>query len=398
MRLAAAHHTSVSALIRWGAPTLLPSPFGRTGNIGDLATAGGFANGMGRHAAAWVAAFEAATGRTDLTQLTRLRWSELVSPIHLMRKSMARCTACLKEMAAARLVYEPGLWALAGVVACPTHGDRLEIYCPHCGRAQPALHLWARPGICRRCRRWLVGQSKPVIATGCELARARTIGALVADPLTLADPRSLHSAIEEAVAQSATAKDFAAKADVPETSLSYWRHGASRPSLDAVLSMCGVGPWNPATFLSGRLTRPEFEGGEAAMARRSRRRIDWVRTRSQVLARLEDDPPVSVKAMAKELAIDVRWLRLHLPGETELLKQRYGDWVADRSGRRRARIRDLVTAATLAMLERDGRAPRQLVERDLPPEIQLRERIVWETWRDVRASWQADQLDATEAV
>jgi len=207
--------------------------------------------------------------------------------------------------------------------------------------------------------------------------------------MTTANPLGLRSAVEAAIAESAAAKDFAIKADIPESSLSTWRHGASRPSLDAVLSMCAVGPWDPATFLAGRLTRPEFEAGDARTARRSRKRIDWVRSRGRVLARLADDPPITVKAMAKELSIDARWLRLHLPAETELLKDRYAAWAKNRSEMRRARVRDLVTAATLAMLERDGRAPRQLVERGLPPEIQLRERIVWETWRDVRANWQA---------
>jgi TniQ len=389
MRLAAAHHTSVSALIRWSAPNLAPSPFARTGNIGDLAAAGGFANGMGRHAAAWVAAFEAATGRADLAQLTRLAWSEVVSPIGLMRKAMAHCMTCLAEMAVAGLVYEPLLWVLDGVVACPTHGERLAILCPHCGRTQPPLHLWARPGICRRCRRWLVGPSSPLSATQVELARTRTIAHLVAAPMAAAGPLRLRAAIEAAIAASATAKDFAIKADVPESSLSNWRHAASRPSLDAVLAMCAVGPWDPAAFFAGSLTVRVFEAGEAQVARRPRKRIDWARSRSRVLARLGDDPPITVNAMAKELSIDVRWLRLHLPEETELLKERFAAWAKKRSATRRARIKDLVTAATLALLERDGRAPRQLVERCLPPEIQLRERIVWETWRDVRASWQA---------
>lgn len=398
MRLAAAHHTSVSALIRWGASALVPSSRASTGNMGDLARAGGFANGMGRHAAAWVAAFEAATGRTDLTQLTRLAWSEVVSPIGLIREGTAHCTACLAEMAAAGLVYEPLLWAMEGVVACPTHSQRLAVSCPHCGRRQPSLHLWARPGICRRCRRWLVGGSKPVSVTPGELARTRTIAALVAAPMAAASPLGLRAAIEAAIAESATAKDFAIKADVPESSLSNWRHGASRPSLDAVLSMCAVGPWDPATFLAGRLTRPEFEAGEGQAARRTRKRIDWVRSRSEVLARLADDPPTTLKAMAKELSIDARWLRLHLPAETDLLKKRHADWAKNRFELRRARIKDLVTAATLAMLERDGRAPRQLVERGLPPEIQLRERVVWETWRDVRARWQADRSKAPEAA
>jgi hypothetical protein len=398
MRLAAAHHTSVSALIRWGASTLLPPSHASTGQLGDLARAGGFANGMGRHAAAWVAAFEIATGRADLSQLTHLAWSEVISPIGLMRENSAHCRSCLAEMAVAGLVYEPLLWAMQGVLACPTHGERLRALCPHCGRMQPSLHLWARPGICRQCRRWLVGRTKPVSVTPGELARTRTIAALVAAPMTAANPLGLRAAVEAAIAQSATAKDFAIKADVPESSLSTWRRGTSRPSLDAVLAMCAVGPWDAASFLGGRLTRPETEAGDVKAPRRLRKRIDWVRTRSTVLERLTDDPPTTVKATAEGLSIDARWLRLHLPLETGLLKERYAAWAKDRSASRRARIRDLVTTATLAMLERDGRAPRQLVERGLPPEIQLRERIVWETWRDVRASWQADRSNVPEAA
>jgi hypothetical protein len=216
--------------------------------------------------------------------------------------------------------------------------------------------------------------------------------------MTAASTLGLRAAVETAIAECATAKDFASKADVPESSLSTWRHGPSRPSLDALLSMCAVGPWDPASFLAGTLTRPEFGAGDVQTVRRPRKRIDWVRSRMRVLARLGTDPPITLRAMAKELSIDVRWLRLHLPEETELLKQRHADWAKNQSATRRARVRDLVTAATLAMLERDGRAPRQLVERGLPPEIQLRERIVWETWRDVRAHWEADQSKAPEAA
>jgi transcriptional regulator with XRE-family HTH domain len=394
MRLAAAHHLSVSGLIRAAAPELVPPSIANTGNTGDLARAGGVANRMGRYAGAWSEAFGRATGRDDLAKLNFLAWSDLLSPIRLFRETMAHCTACLDEMASVGLVYEPILWTMRAVVACPAHGQLLQVLCPKCGRSQPPLHLWARPGICRLCRRWLVGPGPSLRASTAELARSQLIAEIVGHPPSPQDrdQTQLRTSIEAAlVSIGQTAKDFATRADVPAASLSNWRHGRSRPSLDGVLAMCAVGAWNPAAFLCGTLAPRKSEAILAANPRRLRRRIDWATTRTHVLGRLSDEPPATLKAVAKDLSVDARWLGLHLPAETELLRDRYALWAKDRVARRRARIRELVTDATLGLLEQFGRATRREVEGRLPSEIQVRERIVWRTWQEVRARWAANQ-------
>lgn len=393
MRLAAAHYLSISALVRAAVPTLMPSDRSRGTPVGELSEAAGLANGMATQAKRWVAELGKATSRSDLASLTLLAWSNLLPATHLLRGTVAHCRLCLEEMAVAGTVYEPLLWALHNVTACPLHQVRLDTHCRHCSATQAPLGIWGRPGICRRCRSWL-GGSGSTQATPSERAASQVIAGFLARPPESADPDGLRTSIAGALRESGlTAERYASAAGVSVGSLSGWRRGQIRPSLDGLLGLCTVGSWDPSSFLDGNLVPTRADLDAARNVRVARRRIDWASTADAVLAHLADEPPATLRAVSKDLGIGSGWLRERLPAETSKVIRRWRAWQARKVKAGAAHKRALVVAATLAVLEERGKAPRRLVEARLPPAVRLREPAVREIWSATRRRWAASRAE-----
>jgi hypothetical protein len=105
----------------------------------------------------WATAMNRALCRTDLRRCTLLPWRHVLAPRGLARVSRAWCPVCLEEWRTAdAAVYEPLVWRLNAVVACPHHRVRLSTSCPACGSGQqPAFAANARVGCCRKCGAWV---------------------------------------------------------------------------------------------------------------------------------------------------------------------------------------------------------------------------------------------------
>ena len=77
-------------------------------------------NGTRTVARRWVAALEMLTRRRGLAALTFLPWARVLDAVPLLRRERAWCPNCYEGWrTAATPVYEPLLWAMSGVTACP---------------------------------------------------------------------------------------------------------------------------------------------------------------------------------------------------------------------------------------------------------------------------------------
>lgn len=103
-----------------------------------------------------VSVLEQLTLRTDLSALTMLPWSEVLSTQGLLRRTRTWCPACLETWRrAGQVVYEPLLWQLQAVTVCPVHRRVLRSCCPACKGTLPMLASRTLPGRCSKCQTWL---------------------------------------------------------------------------------------------------------------------------------------------------------------------------------------------------------------------------------------------------
>ncbi len=153
VRLAEAHAVTTGDLVhrelffQAGLPLVLPTGSHRI-------------NGLENRAARWVKAVETATLRSDLRYLTLLPFRHLLPTSLLLRKTRAWCPDCFAEMAATGTVYEPLLWCLRLVEACPRHRRHLVTTCSHCRQSPRPLYVSSRTGRCPKCGMELSGKPR----------------------------------------------------------------------------------------------------------------------------------------------------------------------------------------------------------------------------------------------
>lgn len=154
VRLAAAHMLPVSALLRDVIAVRLPNADHHLdGQIGRQAIIKNM-NGMGVTTSSVVDVVEELTGRTNLSDLTMLPFSWVVSPHFLVSSDSRWCPYCLEEQRMnGTPVYFPLMWSLHNW--CIVHGRSLASACPHCHYRSPVIASRAVAGYCSRCQNWL---------------------------------------------------------------------------------------------------------------------------------------------------------------------------------------------------------------------------------------------------
>lgn len=383
-RLAAAHSLTVGALVRSSLPTFLrPTEQSHRTNIGELLATAERANGLSGRAEDWSVTIGALAGR-DLRPLTLRGWAAALAAPGCLRRKISYCAVCLEEMAEAGTVYEPLAWSIVQVTDCPVHDSALPVACPHCGGQQRPLRLRGRPGICGSCGRWLGSRSRHEIPSGGQRS-SRAVASLI--PMVLSQAALLRS-LDAAIKAAGTQRNLAQLADVTAGSLSMWRRGLLRPSLDPVLSLCGAGPWEVLAFLDGRLV-PDADGAVVGRSKPRRRRtaLDWPAIRRRLGELSERPQPPSLAQACIELGTDKGTLRENLPAETQALVQRHRQQVKRAAAERRAAVSQLVIDVTTSLLARGSKASRREVERALPGAYQLREQALGDAWRRARADF-----------
>jgi hypothetical protein len=321
------------------------------------------------------------TGRTDLRFLTLLTWSEILPLQQLQRPTRAWCPACFAQwLQAGQTVYEPLLWSLVPLIACPGHGQRLRTVCPYpdCRRPSSWLAAHSRPGYCPFCKRWLgcdEGRDREADAAlgGEELATqtwiADVLGEILAAAPALGAP--VHRAqLSEVLATIPKAPGkrqigWARTVGVTASALTEWRAKKTIPSLWFLLLVCRRLGTTPLRLLRGDL-------GNVPTATTPDRSVAWfprrmVRPRTPLecvaaqrgleeTLKSAEQPPLSLRQAAQRLGYTQWILRRHLPELCQAISDRYLNQQKEQGARAREE-RCAAVRTAIYQIHAQGRYP-----------------------------------------
>src|SRR6185295_13941056 len=97
-------------------------------------------NGDNDTARECITILEALTGQKSLRPLTFSRLGNLVAEHRILRRTQAWCPECLNHWRQnSQPIYQPLIWLLSQLRACPVHGCSLQERCPDCGKQHTPL-------------------------------------------------------------------------------------------------------------------------------------------------------------------------------------------------------------------------------------------------------------------
>lgn len=354
-RLAEAHSVSLRTLvIQELLPLLqrdyLSNPFRNT--LGSFwKEAARALNGTGILASDWTQALEHLTLRTDLRVLTLLPWASVLTQQRLLRMNRAWCPDCFMEwQAAGKPIYEPLLWNVSAVSLCVRHQRILLEQCPYpdCKATLPMLASYFRPGYCSKCSRWLgvtVDPSDIPWTTeqwNWQIWVADSIGELVAhNPDLIVTPhrRNIPDLITAYREQSAddSMRILAAQLQLSRRTLIAWKQGRQIPQMESFMRLCyccGVSLYDAFTSQSETLdldklriqSLPDIPNPTGKRRRRIPLDVDQIRKSLETVLASEEQPPPSMRTVAKRLNYSPRELREHFPELSHAISNRYKNY------------------------------------------------------------------------
>jgi hypothetical protein len=372
--------------------------------LGSLWGQSSLLNGRQTRAFDWVQALEKLTLRTDLRFLTLLMWRRVFPGTHLLRLFAAWCPQCYQHWQdAGEIVYQPLLWQIQALSSCPEHEVLFQERCPYPDCARPQFHLAprARLGYCTWCSRWL-GSKEPELAA-CLREEERewqrwvgqTLGELLgAAPSILALPdREQMCAKIAAYVQALTGGDRRMGAQllhVDKSALGTWKHGRYLPLLSTQLRLCFYAGVSLLQFLTEteerQVTPPVLTlPPRPATAPKSHRKYDPAALFEALQAELQsrEDPPSSMRQVARRLHYDHSWLIEKFPQQCHLISVKYQHYREQKARERLQADCQKVREATL-LLHAQGIYPSDSQIRKFPGIGAIfKQKKVREVWQEM---------------
>jgi AraC-like DNA-binding protein/DNA-binding XRE family transcriptional regulator len=308
-------------------------------------------NGMGILARDWAQALEHLTLRTNLQVLTLLPWASVLTQQRLLRMNRAWCPDCFMEwQVAERPIYEPLLWNVSAVSLCVRHQRILLEQCPYpdCKATLPVLASYFRPGYCSKCSRWLGVTADPsdipwtTEQWNWQIWVADSIGELVAhntDLIVTPHRRNISDLIAAYRQQAAdgSMRIMAAQLQLSRRTLIAWQQGRQIPQMESLMRLCyccGVSLYDVFTSQSGTLdlgklriqSLPDIPNPTEKRRRRIPLDVDQIRKSLETVLASEEQPPPSMRTVAKRLNYSPRELREHFPELSHAISSRYKNY------------------------------------------------------------------------
>ncbi len=297
--------------------------------------------GAGQSAELWVAAVHNATGRGDLMQLTFLPLRHVMPNVSSMSASRRWCPLCVSSHREYFDVYEPLLWCLQTVSACPTHNVSLVSHCGCSGKAsrfpsERKLH----PGVCPHCGRDLTSVEGTAICTPAPANAARE-AKLAADLLLLGQQERIGPAAKTAFVEflgsagqqldEGGRRAFARRLGSSPGQLKGWMDGRHKLTLRSALHIIAtVGADVESAFITGVYVakEPLPTAGTGGRKRRIRQRteVDWPRRLAALVEAQREEPPPSLAFVGRKAGVAARTLREKWPEHCRIVTQRYTSW------------------------------------------------------------------------
>jgi len=329
-------------------------------------------NGTRTLARDMVGALETLTRRHDLRFLTLLTWADVLSTQQLQRLTRVFCPSCFAEWRqAGQIIYEPLLWTLTPIIACPRHRQRLRLACPYpdCRYSSPWLGARSQPGYCAHCERWLgIAEGGDVsgsdVLTEEELIVQAWIGNAVGELLAAAPDLPVPPSREQLLRTLAvwtqsratvSRQAWARQVGLGPSTIGNWEKGKAIPSLWYLLQVCRHLGTTPVRVLTDDLPdaprpAPETRVSPPFPARpvRACKAFDYEATRQtleEILTSAEEPPP-SLREIARRLNKSDEVLRRNLPALCHAISERYLRDQKAQGLRARQRLREEARQAT----------------------------------------------------
>jgi AraC-like DNA-binding protein len=297
------------------------------------------------------------TQNNDMHLLTMLPWRNVLPPRGLLRRTSAWCPLCYQAWhERGQIVYEPLLWALEVVTVCLHHHRRLSLQCPSCQRAPAVLAAQARIGHCPHCHTWLgtspADSGEPTVLDPDmeqECWTTAAVGSILATTPTLREPpprERIAEVMTALVQQADTISTLARHMGLSRRSILDCQRGEQLLQLDTLLHVCRVLELAPMTVLTLGGTAittlqsaPHITSPRQQTAQRYRAfDIEGVRQDLEAAFACADEPPASLRTVARQLGYDQSHLRKHLPDECTAIVTRYQTYVQHRREQRWERL------------------------------------------------------------
>ena len=411
-RLAEAHCVSLRTLVKQELLPLLKKDYlsNPLGNSLDAfwIEAARALNGTGALAKDWAQSLEHLTLRTDLRFLTLLPWTTVLTQQRLLRLNRAWCSDCFIEwQTAGQPIYEPLLWNLNTVSTCLHHQRILLERCPYpdCHAILPVLASYLHPGYCSKCSRWLgvMTDSSKTSQTSdqghWQIWVAEMVGELLSHNMKLTTTPHLKNipnlitAAREHVAEGSM-RNLGKRLRLSCCTLNAWRSGMQTPQLESLLRLCyccGVSLDAMFTSQPGSLqlekqkTRvlPDIPSPNGNRRQRIPMNLVYIQQRLEEILVQEEQPPPSMRIVAKRLNHSPRELREHFPEMNRTIANRRKDYHQARREQRLLQLKGEVRRAILKIHAQGLHPSSNRVGRLMRSPSVMRDRAVSKFWREM---------------
>jgi len=383
-RLALAHSVSLGNFFEFALVTELKKNYLKAlPNVGPASqlASGGFQyrikniNSLGETARDWVNVLQKLTFRNDLSSLTFLKLSNVLSRYHNTYKSQAWCPFCLGTMKENNSqIYYPLLWSMADVKICHIHKTPIFETCPGCSKTFYSLSRRVNPGFCSRCQIWLgkpVNQiSQLLIQTSEEefewnLFVSREVSELIAfisadkaEHLSIPLYQTIKLCVENATNDNKLG--FSRLIQVKERTFSGWYYGRVKPHLKDILKICYCLNLKLLEFLTqpnSVIIKPlklkQFPPFENKPPRARPRVFEPEKVKAEIEKYLDIHPPLSMAEISIRVGYDRQMLTKAFPEINKIVKLKYYKYRDVISKERRGKLEKEIKFA-IRKLEKRG--------------------------------------------
>jgi transcriptional regulator with XRE-family HTH domain len=295
----------------------------------------------------WVQTVEQLTQRHDLRFLTMLTFANILSWRELIRSTQAWCPLCYKEWSKTnQVIYQPLIWQLTVMNLCPQHHIPLVLRCPYqdCGQTLSPLAPRFQPGYCSHCNRWL---GKSFLSEDCQLTNGdeqewqiwleQVVGELLAaapDLPSVPYLQVISTFISTHVRETmeGNLSEFARRVQYHRRTVWEWAQGLQVPQLDALLHICSYFETTPLYLLAGNAIETAQLKKDISVEKLARESLNkharWfdsekLRNALEQVLQSKEEPPPSMREVARRLSYDQSHLRKHFPDLCRAISARY---------------------------------------------------------------------------
>jgi len=340
---------------------------------------------------------EGLTGVRGLIDLTLLKLGKAVRGA-VIRPKQVWCSDCLVGFAKHDSgIYQPLLWSMRDVNACPTHQSKLETQCPSCGKSHRPLTRYRWDGCCPQCDTPLAGTSQPADLWELRVAQRAAEALINLQALHCPIDRSCFASNMRRLCASFSGgnlSELARQIQIHHSNIRDWMSEKQVPSLSSLLRLSAVFEVPVLGWLiqSIDLSPRSFFGVRPATAKPRLRRCDSLAVRQELdtLVKEHQFPPPSFATICKKLGTEQTFVARKFPDHARALIDRRKQYLAIKQQMRR-QFTKLVVKSTFNRLLCDGLRPTwRKMAKCLPEGIALREQCALEEFKKLRSELAAE--------